>query len=93
MLPTIAEYRALRERYPDTFLFFHWKTGYWLFHEQAYIATRVLFPSHRGYIMLSGPGWSERRVRALPINPSHLGRIVAELKLVCFGMRVLVIDE
>lgn len=92
MIPTLAQYQALKLQYPHTFLFFPAKgNGYWLLHDQAWIAGQVLEVHLTGYLVL--PGHGRPTVRALSTRANSLSPIMEELKRLCFGMRARVIDE
>jgi hypothetical protein len=93
MIPSFAQYQGLKEGYPDTFLFFPNRIGdgYWLLHDQAFIACEALAMQATGYLVL--PGHPLVTVRALSINTRARDRIIAELKLLCFGMRSQIVNE
>lgn len=96
MIPSLVEYETLKARYPSTFLFFRNRggDGYWLLHEQAWIAAEVLDMPLTGYLVLSRASRaSGATVRALSINSRAVGAIMEELKKLCFGMRTRLIDE
>ena len=93
MIPSLEQYQSLKTSYPNTFLFFRNRggDGYWLLHDQAWIACEALDTPLTGYLVLPGDG--QLTVRALSINRWSVGAIMEELKKLCFGMRARLIDE